>query len=156
MPNLIWSRLNHLQRGRYAEYYAKMEFTSYGYEVYTSEVDDHGVDFVVKKPSNDQFLEVQVKSLMDNGYIFISESKMPKLIDSRLICYIRFEDGQEPKIFIIPSTVWNTPNEVFVYRKYDKPGQKSEPEWGINISQKNYSLLAKYAADCWFREQRTK
>ena len=92
MPNLVWSRLNHLQRGRYAEYYAKMEFTSYGYEVYTSEVDDHGVDFVVKEPSTNKFLEVQVKSLMDNGYIFISESKMPTLSESRLICYIRFED----------------------------------------------------------------
>ena len=47
MPNLNWSKLNHLQLGKYAEYYAKMEFASYGYEVYTSEVDDHGVDFVV-------------------------------------------------------------------------------------------------------------
>ncbi len=43
MPNLNWSQLNHLQLGRYAEYYAKMEFASYGFDVYTSEVDDHGV-----------------------------------------------------------------------------------------------------------------
>ena len=55
MPSLIWSKLNHLQRGRYAEYYAKMEFTSYGYEVYTSEVDDHGVDFVAKHPKSEHF-----------------------------------------------------------------------------------------------------
>jgi hypothetical protein len=41
--------LTGLQLGRYAEYYAKMEFASYGFEVYTSEVDDHGVDFVVKE-----------------------------------------------------------------------------------------------------------
>ena len=149
MPNLIWSRLTHLQRGRYAEYYAKMEFTSYGYEVYSSEVDDHGVDFVVKAPSN-QFLEVQVKSLMGNGYIFISESKMPTLSDSRLICYIRFEDGKDPSIFIIPSTVWNLPNEVFVYRKYDKPGQTSEPEWGINISNKNFHIIEQYRASEFF------
>ena len=150
MPNLVWSRLNHLQRGRYAEYYAKMEFTSYGYEVYTSEVDDHGVDFVAKDPSSNQFLEIQVKSLMNNGYIFISESKMPILSDSRLICYIRFVDNEEPKIFIIPSTVWNEPNEAFVYRKYDKPGQTSESEWGINISKKNFSIIEKYSADKFF------
>ena len=150
MPNLVWSRLNHLQRGRYAEYYAKMEFTSYGYEVYTSEVDDHGVDFVAKDPSSNKFLEIQVKSLMNNGYIFISESKMPVLSDSRLICYIRFVDNEEPKFFIIPSTVWNEPNEVFVYRKYDKPGQTSESEWGINISNKNLPIIEKYRADKFF------
>ena len=32
--------------------YAKMEFTSYGYDVYTSEVDDHGVDFVARNVKN--------------------------------------------------------------------------------------------------------
>ena len=51
MPNLNWSKLTGLQLGRYAEYYAKMEFASYGFEVYTSEVDDHGVDFIAKKSS---------------------------------------------------------------------------------------------------------
>ena len=49
MPNTNWSELSHLQLGRYAEYYAKMEFASFGYDVYTSEVDDHGVDFVARK-----------------------------------------------------------------------------------------------------------
>ena len=48
MPDTNWSKLNKLQLGRYAEYYAKMEFTSYGFEVYTSEVDDHGIDFIAK------------------------------------------------------------------------------------------------------------
>ena len=37
-----------MQLGKYAEYYSKMEFTSYGYDVYTSEIDDHGVDFAAK------------------------------------------------------------------------------------------------------------
>lgn len=48
MPNTTWSKLNSLQLGRYAEYYSKMEFASYGFEVYTSELDDHGIDFIVK------------------------------------------------------------------------------------------------------------
>lgn len=152
MPNLIWSKLNHLQRGRYAEYYAKMEFTSYGYEVYTSEVDDHGVDFVAKHPKSEQFFEVQVKSLMDYGYIFMSKSKMPELTETRLICYIQFIDGEQPHIFIIPSTAWNEPNAVFVDRKYEKPGQTSEPEWGMNISKKNFSIIEQYSADKFFKD----
>ncbi len=45
MEKYIWSSLNALQIGKYAEYYAKMEFTLYGFDVFTSEVDDKGIDF---------------------------------------------------------------------------------------------------------------
>ena len=48
MPRMKWDKLNQRQLGQYGEYYAKMEFASYGYDVYTSEVDDHGVDFVAR------------------------------------------------------------------------------------------------------------
>ena len=68
MPNTQWSSLSRLQLGRYAEYYAKMEFASYGYDVYSSEVDDHGVDFIAKSPKDHQYYEVQVKSSRNNTY----------------------------------------------------------------------------------------
>lgn len=156
MPNTNWSKLNHLQLGRYAEYYAKMEFASYGFEVYTSEVDDHGVDFIAKLPDENRFFEVQVKSVRDYGYIYMAKSKMPKLSEDRLVCYLHFVDGQLPDVFVIPAIAWNTPNAVLVDRKYDKPGQKSEPEWGINISKKNYNLLDEYKADRWLKEKSNK
>ena len=156
MPNTTWSKLNHLQLGRYAEYYAKMEFASYGFEVYTSEVDDHGVDFIAKLPGKNRFFEVQVKSVRDYGYIYMAKSKMPKLSEDRLVCYLHFVDGQLPDVFVIPAIAWNTPNAVLVDRKYDKPDQKSEPEWGINISKKNYNLLDEYKADRWLKEKSNK
>ena len=56
-----WDKLNQRQLGQYGEYYAKMEFASYGYDVYTSEVDDHGVDFVARDIVTGTFYEVQVK-----------------------------------------------------------------------------------------------
>ena len=152
MPNTNWSQLNHLQLGRYAEYYAKMEFASYGFEVYTSEVDDHGVDFVAKLPGKNKFYEVQVKSVRDYGYIYMAKSKMPELSEERLVCYLHFVDGKLPDVFVIPATAWKNPNVVLVDRKYDTPGQKSEPDWGINISKKNYDLLANYKADNWLKE----
>lgn len=154
MPNTNWSILNHLQLGRYAEYYAKMEIASYGFEVYTSEVDDHGVDFVAKLPGENRYYEVQVKSVRDYGYIYMAKSKMPELSEDRLVCYLHFIDGQLPDVFVIPATAWENPNAVLVDRKYDKPGQKSEPEWGINISKKNYNLLDEYKADCWLKERK--
>jgi hypothetical protein len=152
MPNLKWSELTSLQLGRYAEYYAKMEFASYGYEVYTSEVDDHGVDFVVKVPSTAKFYEVQVKSVRDYGYMFISKSKMPNLDAHRLVCHIHFIDNQLPDVFVIPATAWLQPNAVLVERNYDKPGQTSNPEWGISLSKKNYEILFPYRSDIKLKE----
>lgn len=152
MPNLKWSNLNHLQLGKYAEYYAKMEFASYGFEVYSSEVDDHGVDFIVKVPGTTKFYEVQVKSVRDYGYVFISKSKMPVLTSDRLVCYLHFLDDQLPDVFVIPATAWDKPNAVLVERNYDKPGQTSKPEWGINISKKNFRVLDSYKADNKLKE----
>jgi len=43
-----YKRLNNIQKGSFAEAYAKMAFTLEGFEVYTSEYDDRGVDFVVR------------------------------------------------------------------------------------------------------------
>ena len=152
MPNLKWSILNHLQLGRYAEYYAKMEFASYGFEIYSSEVDDHGVDFVVKVPETSKFYEVQVKSVRDYGYVFITKSKMPVLTNQRLVCYIHFVEDKMPDVFVIPATAWAKPNAVLVDRNYDKPGQKSKHEWGISISKKNYDLLTPYVANLKLKE----
>jgi len=147
MPNCNWSNLTSLQLGRYAEYYAKMEFASYGFEVYSSEVDDHGVDFIVKVPSQSKFYEVQVKSKRDNGYVMIDKTKMRNLTDDRLVCFLRFVDDTLPEVYIIPATAWNAPNALFVEHNYGKPDQTSTPEWGMNISNKNLPLLSEYIAD---------
>jgi hypothetical protein len=149
MPNTNWSKLSHLQLGRYAEYYAKMEFASYGFEVYTSEVDDHGVDFIAKKPGKNEFYEVQVKSVREYGYVYITKAKMPELSNNRLVCYLNFTDGKLPDVFIIPASAWANPNSVLVDRPYDKPGQKSKPEWGIQASKKKYALLNEYKSENW-------
>ena len=148
MPNLKWSNLNHMQIGKYAEYFSKMEFTSYGLYVYTSEVDDHGVDFVVKSPQG-AFYEVQVKSIRNTGYVFVQKDKI-EIQDNWLLCLMRFVDGTLPEVFIIPATTWATAKEPFVSRDYDKEGQKSKPEWGINLSKKNLPKLEAYASDDFF------
>lgn len=140
MPNTDWSRLNSLQLGRYAEYFAKMEFASYGLEVYISEVDDHGVDFIVKDKKG-RFCEIQVKSKTEKGYVFMQKGKFHINNKNLYLALLIFNQGKLPDIFLIPSEAWKVPNDVFVDRKYDKPGQKSAPEWGINISNKNYDIL---------------
>ena len=137
MPNLNWSQLKHLQLGRYAEYNTKMEFTSYGFDVYTSEVDDHGVDFVAKH--NGVFYEIQVKAVRLDNYMYIRKDKI-MLDDKFLICYLRFQDKFLPDGYVFPSTVWKKPNALFVDYSYDKPELKSKPEYGIKYNKEKCSV----------------
>ena len=150
MPNMKWSDLNHLQLGQYGEYYAKMEFTSYKYYVYTSEVDDHGVDFVAKNMKTGKLFEVHVKSMLKGKYAFIKKNKIC-LDEYHLVCLLHFKDDELPEVYIIPATVWKNPNSAFVDRNYDKDHQKTKPEWGINYSQKNLKILKEYKAEKFFK-----
>lgn len=148
MPSRNWSNLSSQQIGRYAEYYAKMEFTSYGWEVYTSEVDDHGVDFVAKSIKTNQFYEVQVKAARKPQQIFIPKTKMPKQsLPNRLVCFLWFKDGALPDFYVIPGTAWLTPNAGIASYDYGKPGQKSEAEWSINVREKNREFFEPYRSD---------
>ena len=132
-----WSRLNRLQLGRYAEYFAKMEFTLFGFDVYTTEVDDRGIDFVIRK-GDDRYYDVQVKSSRGFNYIFFPKDKFSPRVNL-LAAVVLFFNGQAPQLYLIPSTAWLEPNALLVDRDYE--GKKSKPEWGLNLSKKNLPLL---------------
>lgn len=144
MPNTNWSRLNNLQLGKYAEYYAKMEFASYGFEVYTSEVDDHGIDFIVKN-GNGEFLEIQVKSVRQANYVFMRKEKWNINSNNTYLALLMFEDDKLPDFYLIPSTAWQTPNTLLCDKNYE--GLKSKPEYGLNLSKKNMPLLVPYGIE---------
>jgi hypothetical protein len=141
MDRYDWKRLTTLQVGRYAEYFVKMEFTLYGFDVYQAEVDDKGIDFVIRK-GNDRYHDIQVKSVRGLNYIFFRK----EYFEPRANLYaaiVIFDAGEAPKLFLVPATVWLKPNALFVSRDYGPP-RKSKPEWGICLSPKNYSLLQPY------------
>ncbi len=143
MTNYDWGRLSSIQIGRYAEYYVKMEFASYGFEVYTSEVDDHGIDFVTKK-GNSPYYEIQVKSVRGLNYIFFQKDKFEH-IEILYAAILLFNQDKPPEFYLIPSTAWQKPNALLVTRDYI--GKKSKPEWGINLTIKNLELLKVYSFD---------
>lgn len=143
MPNKNWSKLNKMQLGKYAEYYAKMEFASYGFEIFTSEVDDRGIDFIIKN-SKGEFFEIQSKSIR-KGPVNIPKDKLDILNSSLYIVLLLFKEGDLPEMYLISSTVWKTPNNLFVFREYKNPELKSDPEYGLNISKKNEKILKDYS-----------
>ena len=137
MERYVWSHLNDLQVGKYTEYFVKMELTMYGFEVYTTEVDDRGIDFVARRSG--PFIEVQVKSLRNLGYVYMRKANfMPR--ESLYLAFGLLREGMPPELYLIPSRVWESPNSLFVSHDYGE-GLKSKPEWGLNLSDKNLPLL---------------
>ena len=140
MKKYQWSKLNHLQLGRYAEYLVKMEFTAYGLDVFAAEVDDKGIDFVVRK-SDCLYYDIQVKSCRNLTYIFFPKDKFI-LRPNLFAAVVLFEDNKPADLYLIPSEVWRTASVLFVGRDYED--KKSKPEWGLNLSYKNLSELQNY------------
>jgi len=97
-----WSKLNHLQVGRFAEYFVKMEFALHGFEVFTSEVDDRGIDFITRHDSSG-FLEIQVKAIRGLNYVFMQKDKFP-LRDDRYAAVVILIENKPPNLFLFPAT----------------------------------------------------
>ena len=65
-----------------------------------------------------------------------------QLRSNLFVAIVLFDEGELPKVYLIPSEEWKKPNEILVDRKYEE--KKSPPEWGLNLSLKNMPILEKY------------
>ncbi|MGJ5813668.1 DUF4365 domain-containing protein [Paludibaculum fermentans] len=141
--------MNSLQLGKYAEYLTKMEFVLWGCDVFTSEVDDHGIDFVIRTRQGNHF-DVQVKSFRLTAgkrtpyYLYIQKSKF-KIHPSLLLVLVHFVKGMPPTLYLLPSCVGADPNPLLESRDYGE-GKKSPPEWGLTLSKKKLALLSEQCA----------
>jgi hypothetical protein len=111
-----WNKLNHLQIGKYAEYLTKMELTAYGCDVYSSEIDDKGIDFVVRQDAQ-HYYDIQVKSarLPNTSYVFIQKAKF-SLRENLFLSLVLFNGVEKPLLYLIPSKAWYNPNPMFISR----------------------------------------
>ena len=142
MYNLNWSRddLSPQKLGTFGEYYAKMTLASYGVDIYTSEVDDHGIDFVAETARG--FLKFQVKTIRSRttNYVFMRKDTFDISDPTLYLLLIMLTDGQHPELYLIPSASWSDPAKTaLVYHAYD--GKKSTSEYGVNLSKKNLPQL---------------
>lgn len=74
-----------------------------------------------------------------------SSSPRPSASTNLYMAVVMFKDNYQPKIYLIPATTWQKPNNLLRNRDYEDQALKSKPEWGINISAKNMPLLEQYA-----------
>lgn len=120
-----WSKLNHLQVGRYAEQLVAREITMYGLQVFSADVDDRGIDLVVRT-DEPRHVDVQVKSVRNSNYIFFRK----KTFSPRAglwAAFVRFVESEPPYLYLIPARDWASPNKLLVDRDYLTG--KSQPEW---------------------------
>jgi hypothetical protein len=139
---LFWRNLSGKQLGTYVEYLFKLRFAMHGMDIYTPEIDDKGIDYVVRTEKG-LFYEIQCKSRRQLNYFFMTKNKFP-LSKTRYLALALYIDpnANDPTMYLIPSLAWKTPNSLFVDRDY--LGGKSAPEWGLQFSQKNMHLLDLY------------
>ena len=136
-----WKHLNRQQVGAFSEYFVKMEMTMHAFQVYSPEVDDRGIDCILRY-ENGPFLSIQVKSIRGKGYVFMRKENFELSLHNYLALAL-LHDGIAPRLFLIPSEAWKKPNELLVSRDYE--GKRSKPEWGLNVSNKNMKLLETYS-----------
>jgi hypothetical protein len=142
------SKLNSKQVGTYAEYLVKMEFTKHGAYVFGSEVDDQGIDFVIRTVSSGEVrhYDIQVKSLRSpSSYVFITEKKFCNTSMFYVALVLFAKDDRQPDFFLIPSSAWEPNTDVYkFYTRTKEANHKTASEYGINISQKNWAELEQF------------
>ena len=136
-----WLHLNRQQKGTYGEYIAKMEFVMYGYLVFGAEIDDRGVDFVIKNNAGKHF-DVQVKTVTKSNYTYIKESKFSEEL---WICLVVLNEGEQPKIYLLSGRDWDSDTKGLLQRHCFP--NANEPEYGIHLAKKRMPLPERFEFD---------
>jgi hypothetical protein len=136
----VWAELNRLQTGRYGEYFAKMALVRAGFDVFSPEVDDKGIDFVLRADGDaPRYYDVQVKTVRSRStYVFMRKEKF-RLRPNLLLALVILDGGSEPEIYLIPASAWRDARPPFADRPYE--GKKSAPEYGLMLSSAAMAAL---------------
>lgn len=152
--DFTFEHLNRLQVGKIGEYWAKIWMTFAGFDIYTTDVDDKGIDFIIRT-DDEKHIDVQVKTIRTTGYVYISKETWKSGLRENLnLVLVLLKNNEMPSVYFIPSKVWENPTTLFTDKNYEKEGQTSKPEWGINISQKNMEELEQFEITKFIAKQK--
>jgi uncharacterized membrane protein len=146
--NIEYNNYHHLAIGKIGEYWTKLALTLHGLDTYTTEVDNKGIDFIVRN-SRGVYFDIQVKTVRraKTSYVFMpKENEWKNLRDNLYLALVLIVEKEMPKLFLIPSTAWQNESNVLKSRDYGED-KKSMPEWGINISLKNMEEMNAFSIE---------
>jgi hypothetical protein len=141
-----YSHLNDQQKGAVGEALARAAFILAGFEVYKTEYDDRGVDFVTRRPRS-RFYSVQVKTTGPTVNPFIYESKF-QLTDEFLFVAVRLVDGNEPAIYVARGSVWKSPSGCI---NFNPRGGAAGPYYEFKFTQADAVHLASFLFESYVK-----
>ena len=141
-----YSHLNTIQLGAFGEAFAKMSFILEGFEVYDTEYDDRGVDFIVRNKDK-IFYEVQVKTTGTTVNPFVYENKF-KNSDTFLFCAVRIIEGELPTIYLAKGSDWE---KAFQCLRHNPSGGNSGAYFEMSFAKKYQSELEKFQIESYIK-----
>jgi hypothetical protein len=87
-------------------------------------------------------VEVFVSTQRVGGYAFWTKRRLQPS-DQRFAVLVLLGDNPGPGVYLIPSLDWSDASPPLTDRDYE--GGKSEPEYGIEISESSVPMLRRYA-----------
>ena len=144
--NNQWSKYRPLTKlDQLAETIMKTAFImSENHHVIQSYVEHKGANFRIINRVGEQQYDILCRqiNIEKTNYAFISKKDHEQGLRGDLyIGLVIFIDGQKPTKYLIPSTVWNNPGQLFT------DNSVKHPEYGINLNSKtmkefveNYAL----------------
>jgi hypothetical protein len=138
-----WSQLRPLSKlDLLAETIMKTAFLlSENHHVIQSYLNHKGAHFKVINRVGEQEFEILCRqiNIEKTNYTFISKSDLERgLREDLWIGLVLFVDGQKPTKYLIPSTVWHEPDQLFT------DSVVKNPEYGINLNKNTIELLQEY------------
>lgn len=94
---------------------------------------------------NETVLKIVVRYLSpDSRYTFVPQRKFD-VNDNYLFMAVLYDSGHgRREVYLLPASSWKRREEHFSTKNYDKPGQISEPEYGITFSEKTIEDISSY------------
>ncbi|MFY0599318.1 MAG: hypothetical protein JXR03_06575 [Cyclobacteriaceae bacterium] len=136
----IWSQLRPLSKlDQLAETIMKAAFLiSENHHVIQSYLNHKGAHFKVQNRVGEQEFDILCRQINidKTNYTFIRKADLETgLRDGLWIGLVLFIDGQKPTKYLIPSTVWNEPSQLFT------DSAAKHPEYGVNLNKNTIHLL---------------
>ena len=106
---------------------------SENHDVIQDYVEHKGANFRVLNRVGEQQFDILCRqvNIEKTNYTFIPKKDLEQgLRDDLYIGLVIFIDGEKPRKYLFPSTVWNTPNQMF------SDSSVKYPEYGINLNSK--------------------
>ncbi len=123
----------HLHLGRAGELLVTSEFIKSGLDVFSSEVDDKGIDLVLKNAKGEYF-DIQVKATNQNYVFMRKEVFHPR--ENLYVALLILNKKGEQLFALVPSLDFKKRDKPDFLKDNDYPGKKSKPEYGIYTSEK--------------------